>query len=227
MPQARSRLVLLAVLCCVAGAGVAAAVGARWLAAAHGMQAPQRARGGARAAAAAARLHPCPPPQAVLRHQHHHHAAAALTCGWQERAPLLQLALLLCTEALVLHHLLGRCVVEGAHARMLMLGLCLCQCTSQRGRALLPPTAEAVRLMPGVGVVMESRSLVGRVVRSQFVDQASIAAVIINEVRRGSVRTCRRLLLLHVSALPARRPPARHPTPRAPPRVVPPGLDDH
>jgi hypothetical protein len=42
--------------------------------------------------------------------------------------------------------------------------------------------AEAVRLLHGVGIMLESRSLWGTVVSSKFVDQSSIAGIIINEV---------------------------------------------
>ncbi len=47
----------------------------------------------------------------------------------------------------------------------------------------LPLHAEVVRVLHGVGVVLESRNLLGRILASQFVDKASITGVIINEVR--------------------------------------------
>jgi len=40
---------------------------------------------------------------------------------------------------------------------------------------------EIVRPLQGVGIVLESRSLVGNIISSQFVDEANIAGVIINE----------------------------------------------
>ncbi|KAF5840208.1 hypothetical protein DUNSADRAFT_17425 [Dunaliella salina] len=59
-------------------------------------------------------------------------------------------------ELLVLHHFMCRRVVQ-----------------------------EVVRTLQGVGIVLESRSLVGSIISSQFVDEANIAGVIINEVGRG------------------------------------------